>query len=64
MSRTQINLFFEILAERDYDRARIMMEGSTELQGSCDYTPNKKFIYDRCFDAAGGRCKLCPQEAQ
>lgn len=64
LNEGQINLLFSLLAERDYDRAGINVGGNIELRG-CEYVPNRKILkssFPNCYNAAGGRCKVCPED--
>lgn len=65
LNEDQIDLLFDLLAERDFDRANINIDGSIELRGHCEYVTNRKilkFSFPDCYNAAGGRCKVCPED--
>jgi len=64
LNEDQIKLFFDLLAEQDYQRANTDMNESIEARFGCKYSyyvPNKKFkqTVGYCINTQGSWCKVC-----
>jgi len=61
LKEDQINLFLDLLAERDFDRANIGTSENIESRFRCYWVANRSYdpIYD-CKVRDGHWCKVCP----